>query len=117
MTAFTKDNLIQHGAYLTYFPNGPVTHWEDRKFVARFKYASMSSKGTFKTFLIKNFTVEEYFARIAAGDAPLSILESKGYVLSHIKAWLKRDGFPPTQDGYKQWTSTMNVQRFHAENA
>ena len=99
MTKFTKENLIKEGKYLTYMPNGYNTLYKDRKFVARFRTAGI---GSFATCLRKNFTVEEYFARIAAGESPLPIAESKGYLLPHIKKWLKQGGYPVNQDGKKQ---------------
>mgnify|MGYP003340300401 CR=1 FL=1 len=48
------------------------------KFVARFK---RGGRGSFLSFLCKNFTVEEYFSRLNSGENPLDILESKGYIL------------------------------------
>ena len=82
MTAFNKINLQFDGMYLTY--NGS-------RFVARFKRCSDAS--SFIACLIKNFTVEEYFAHMDAGIAPLTIAESKGYLLPHIKKWLKEGGY------------------------
>lgn len=72
MTKFDKSKFNYHGGYLTY----------DGKFVARFKYRSSPIKmGPFKSFLIKNFTVEEYFGiyNEGRGPAPLQILEAKGF--------------------------------------
>lgn len=93
MTTFTKANLTSHRGNVEYRgPSGPS------KFVARFKYGST---GTFMTLLRKKFTVEEYFARLDAGETPAAIAESKGYIMPHIKKWLKRGGYPVTQAGYK----------------
>ena len=89
MTKFNKESFDYFGGYLTYGP--------DRKFVARFKYRK-TDRASFQAFLIKNFTVEEYFALRETPNpdnclgnpyAPLEILEMKGYVLPHIKKWLK----------------------------
>jgi hypothetical protein len=119
MTNFNRDDFNYHGGYLTYKgeqgtmtkyygENGESCH-PTRKglpkdaFIARFKYATTSSKGPWITFLCKHFTVEEYLGRMAAGETPLAIMESKGFVLSHIKKWLKQDGYPQTQEGYRQW--------------
>lgn len=90
MTNFAKSEF-QGTEYVTY----------SNKFVARFKY-SKSGKGAFLTFLSKNFTVEEYFARLEAGEQPVTILESKGYIMPHIKKHLKEQGYPVTQEGFKQ---------------
>lgn len=70
------------------------------KFVARFK---RGGKGSFLTFLTKNFTVEEYFGRLAAGEAPLKILESKGYLLPHIKKYLKDNGYEVSKAGFDKY--------------
>jgi len=69
------------------------------KFVARFK---RGGKASFLTFLVKNFTVEEYFARLDAGESPLPILQSKGYMQPHIKKHLKSLGYPVTPAGFEQ---------------
>ena len=100
MTQFTKQNLIKEGKYLTYMPNGYDTPYADRKFVARFRTAGV---GSFATCLRKNFTVEEYFARMDAGESPLPIAESKGYLLPHIKRWIKKAGYPVTKAGHDAW--------------
>ena len=92
MTKFAKENFSNSGGYVTY--NG--------KFVARFKYAK-SGAGSFITFLIKNFTVEEYFALLNVGVAPLMIVQEKGYILPHIKRWLKRDGYEVSTAGFDQY--------------
>jgi len=98
---FNKDNLIYSGGYLHYVdPEGK------QKFVARFKHMP-SSKGTFITFLIKNFTVEEFFDRSDAEEAPLEILQSKGYLLPHIKKVLKSVGYPVSPDGYEQYLKNI----------
>ena len=98
---FSKDNLIYSGGYLDYVdPEGK------KKFVARFKHMP-SSKGTFITFLIKNFTVEEFFARSDADETPLDILQSKGYLLPHIKKVLKSRGYPVSLDGYEHYLQDL----------
>ena len=106
-TAFTKENLIIEGKYLTYMPEGYSTPYADRKFVARFKVAGV---GSFATCLRKNFTVEEYFARMDAGESPLPIAESKGYILPHIKKWIKQAGYPVTRAGHDEWWSAELVK-------
>lgn len=75
--------------YLTY----------DGQFVARFKRAS--DKISFVSFLTKNFGVEEYFVALS-NSQPLTVVESKGYILPHIRKWLKEAGLPVTRDGYNQ---------------
>lgn len=77
------------------------------KFVARFK---RGGRGSFITFLVKNFTVEEYFVRLDAGESPLTILESKGYLLPHIKRWLKEGGYEVSVAGFKQFVADRSAR-------
>jgi hypothetical protein len=75
MTKFNKELFNFDGMYLTY--------GADRRFVARFKRSGM---GSFKSFLIKNFTVEQYFYFTETlRHPPLTVLELKGYVSPAMK--------------------------------
>lgn len=74
MTAFAKTNFEYHGGYLHY-----NTAAGERKFVARFKHRGPVTKAKFQAMLIKHYTVEGYFSRLAGafnpnGEAPLQIL-------------------------------------------
>ena len=91
---FQKDNFAYSGGYLTY----------DNKFIARFKYSSRDKAG-FISFLVKNFSVEEYFAEYAANVAPALILEKKGYISATVKQVLKRTGYEPTLAGKNQYVT------------
>ena len=93
MTKFVKDQFNMSGEYMTY--------GADRRFVARFKYFK-SDKARFRAFLIKNFTVEEYFGLLESGGAPLTILEAKGYLGGGKRSICQKYGFPLTQAGYEQ---------------
>lgn len=77
---FIREQFEYYGGYLTYrMPDGTS------QFIARFKYGK-NAKPTFLTFLIKNFTVEEYIERLEVRrECPLPILESKGYVSPNMK--------------------------------
>jgi hypothetical protein len=90
MTQFTTQNLIKDGEYLMYRRDVNPTQCNPNpyQFVARFKYGR-GGMGSFKSFLIKFFTVEEYFAERAKNVAPLTIVEAKGYILPHIKRWAR----------------------------
>jgi hypothetical protein len=88
MTQFVKEQFTVDREYVHY----------DGKFVARFKHKP-GSKASFVSFLIKNFTVEEYFAAMASGLAPLQIVNDKGYIQPHIRKWLKEAGLPLTREG------------------
>ena len=105
MTKFVKEQFESFGGYTHY-----RTTSGERKFVARFKYKA-GAPGSFITFLIKNFEVEEYFGRLEAGESPLPILESKGYLLPHIKKWLKEGGYPVNQIGFKQYIKDSIAKR------
>ena len=104
MTQFTKENLVIGSEFVQYRDAEGKIH-----FVARCKYGR--GKGSFITFLKKNFTVEEYFDRLNAGEYPLPILESKGYVLPHIKKWLKEAGLPETREGYEIFVARNVAKR------
>ena len=86
---FIKENFSYSGGYLTYDDG------VDRHFIARFKYVPKSSATKFMNFLIKNFTCEEYLER-ADQEAPLTILESKGYCSPEMARLAKRWGYAPT---------------------
>ena len=103
MTQFSKENLNDSNGWLSYGP--------ERKFVANFSKRG-GGKATFVKSLIKNFTVEEYFEMLDANKSPLGIVETKGYVLPHIKKWLKERGLPQTQAGL-----TMMIQQNIAKRA
>jgi hypothetical protein len=89
---FLSANFSYHGGYLTY--NG--------KFVARFKYGK-KDKPWFVKFLKANFTVTEYMDRLAAGEAPAKILESKGYISKTITDMITSHGFEPTWAGFDKY--------------
>ena len=109
---FTKDNLQIHMAencrYIFYKSDNP--NFQPKfSFVARLKYGAKTSAPSFRRFLIDNFTVEEYFERITNNEMPLDILRSKGYLLLHIRQWLKRDGYPQTLEGYQSWRNEIRM--------
>lgn len=69
MSKFIKEEFNFDGMYLTY--------GADRRFVARFKRGGM---GDFKRFLIKNFTVDQYFYYTETlRHPPMLALAVKGY--------------------------------------
>ena len=111
MTKFIKDQF-HGGEYLEYFLDPGLCSWDNRKFVARFKY-SRGSKASFISFLIKNFSVEEYFGRLEAGEAPLQVLQSKGYLMPHIKKSLKAGGYEISQAGFDKMIQD-NIAARHA---
>lgn len=98
MSKFVKSEFSA-GEYATY----------GGKFVARFK---RGDRGTFLTFLCKNFEVEEYFSRLESGEQPLKILESKGYLLPQTRKMLKELGYPETVEGRDQYiTDQINSRK------
>lgn len=84
MTAFTKENICSDGEYVMYHPQGVgKTAWEDRKFIARFKHRGPVTKAKFLKVLKKYYTVEDYFAKMDAGRAPLQILQDDNILTFH----------------------------------
>lgn len=94
MTTFDKTKFKYDGLFLMY----------DNAFVARFKRGGMSH---FKSFLIENFSVEEYFQSMEK-STPMQALEAKGYVSTNLKTLLKSNGFPPTQDGKHEYLNSLS---------
>lgn len=92
MTNFVKENFDFDGMYLNY----------GGKFIARFKYCR-GERSSFQSFLIKNFTVEEYFQQSDAGVAPQNILESKGYISMNVKKVLKAAGYEVSIAGKQKY--------------
>ena len=113
MTKFTKENLVKDGPYVFYSPTGNP-YAADAKFVARFK--RVAGIGSFMTHIRKNWTVEDFFAERDAGKSPLDIAKSTGYLLPHIKKWLKQDGYPATKSGYDAWF-TARMAKYEGRNA
>ena len=105
-TKFTKDNLLRDGKYCFYCPDGLRTMYADRKFVCRFRTSGVA---TFMTHLRKNWTVEAYFAQLDEGNTPLGIVKQTGYLLPHIKRWLKEGGYPITQAGFSQMVKDQHA--------
>lgn len=84
MTAFVKSNFEYHGGYLHYNTG------TERKFVARFKRRGPITKAKFQAALIKHYSVEAYFARLAGpynpyGEVPFQIMMNDGIILRDIK--------------------------------
>jgi len=107
MTKFTLDNFHNDGDTLTYGFVGmrDGVFVRETRFVARFKYGR-GGRADFRNFLMKNFTVEEYFAAREV-MAPLTVLESKGYIMPHIRKWLRDAGYPVTREGYRAWSAAQ----------
>ena len=94
---FKKENFEYDGMYLMYNLK-PGKHYGNNEFVARFKYVKFA--GAFKNFLIKHFTTDEYFGRYKAGESPLDILESKGFVTPQAKKLCKKHDMVPSKENY-----------------
>ena len=77
MSTFKKEKFNFSGGYLTYHAD-PKQHGV---FVARFKYnRGPVSMAKFRNFLIKNFTVAEYF-KASEATSPLQAVMDKGLTL------------------------------------
>lgn len=82
---FERQNFATKSGFIEYHTNPstgidgkPIYSVFGGKVIARFKH-SQKIRGRFITFLIKNFTVDEYLGRLAAGETPIDILKSKGF--------------------------------------
>lgn len=67
MNKFDKDQFKKDGQYLVYGPK--------RQFVARFKHGGPFTMAKFRKELIASHSPETYFAELARGKAPLTILK------------------------------------------
>ena len=108
MSKFVKSEFRWDGMNLTY--------GEDHRFVARFKTAR-SERAGFTSFLIKNFSTEEYFRRLEAGESPVEILRDRGYVSATVKRLLKSMGFAATPDGFAAYLAQRRVEAVAARLA
>lgn len=84
LTAFAKTNFEYSNGYLFYNTG------TERKFVARFKRANPITKAKFQAALIKYYTPETYFARLAGaynpyGETPFGIMMYDGIILRDIE--------------------------------
>ena len=95
MTAFVMENFGKTAEYLHYAD--PADDYRAR-FVARFKH-NVATMPSFKTFISKNFSVEEYFGLMDMGMTPLKIAEEKGYMSANVRKALKASGYPMTLAG------------------
>ena len=88
MTKFDKTQFDYHGGYLTY--------GNARAFVARFKYKGPFTKSVFLKELIKNHTVESYFADLVKGVAPLHILRdaNEAWYYGKLNEFAEKNGSP-----------------------
>jgi len=89
MTKFVKENFNYHGGFLMYEGEHDLSEYYSEPchpsrlgkprdtFVARFKYGKKNWK-TWVTFLVNNFTVEEY-VEMEKATSPYEAMQSKGF--------------------------------------
>jgi hypothetical protein len=100
MTQFDKNLFSYDGLFLMYGKDAT----NKGTFIARFKRGGMAP---FKSFLIKNFTVEEYLMAMEK-STPLQALEAKGYVSPQLKSALKSLGYEPNQFGKVAYLKSLS---------
>jgi hypothetical protein len=112
MTKFVKELFTSHGGYIHYtgdYEGRPVyeepchpTRLGKGKdlFIARHKYKKPGVG--YINFIIKNFTVEEWVEAVKT-NAPLKVMESKGYLLPWVKKMVVEAGYPGTPEGRDQY--------------
>jgi hypothetical protein len=110
MTEFVKERFCRrNGLYLAYRLDESSPHYDPRekdvgKYVANFVY-EQGNINHYRAFLMKNFTVEEFFDRMAAGETPCEIAESKGFIPPYMRRLLKAENLaatPANRDYLKQ---------------
>ena len=79
MTQFVKERFSYFNGYLSYY----IDYEHHPKFVAKFKYGN-AFRGNithtkFMNFLIKNFTIEEYFEKVE-NSTPYQVVVDRGIV-------------------------------------
>ena len=79
MTAFVEKNFEFHGGFLHY-----TTNTGERKFAARFKHRGPVTRNKFVKCLIKNYLVDDYFAKLVT-MAPLEILRNDSYLVFDLE--------------------------------
>ena len=101
MTNFVKNNFEFDGMYLNYA--GPFVGQKtyDEVYGADKIHPSRIGKKK-EAFMCNNFTIEEYLDLLDSGLAPITALETKGYISPAIKKMLKKQGYPQTQEGQTQ---------------
>jgi len=79
MTQFVKERFSYFNGYLSYY----IDYENHPKFVAKFKYgnawAGNITYKKFMNFLIKNFTIEEYFKEVE-NSTPYQVVVDRGIV-------------------------------------
>ena len=103
MSTFHQSGFNFDGMYLSY-----LTVEGEKKFVARFKHGGMAS---FRNFLIKNFSIQEYFSMMEADMGPIEILATKGFVMPRTAKILKKFGFQPNAAGQKAYIESIMRNR------
>lgn len=88
MTPFDVSKFVISAGYISY----------GRRFVAKFKYRPENASD-FVSFLASNFTVEEFFGRIDAGETVDAVAESKGYLAPYLRQELREAGLQATAAG------------------
>jgi len=106
MEYFRKSHFTYSGGYLGY-----IRQDGSHVFIARFKRVA-DSKGPWITALVKSWTVDEYLEAVKA-SSPLRAMETKGFMLTHIKRRLRERGYPVTRSGFEQML-TDQIERSYA---
>lgn len=70
----------------------------------------VSASASFISHLCKNWTVEDYFAALDAGECPLEIVKRTGYLSPRIQRWLRDNGYPATPAGMAAFADATNAR-------
>ena len=70
----------------------------------------VSSSASFISHLCKNWTVEDYFSALDAGESPDQIVKRTGYLSPREKRWLRDNGYPATPAGMADFEAATNAR-------
>ena len=95
---FTTQNLTEERGWITYTD----ATGQERHILHRSDWPTKGMAG----WMRKNITPADFYAAKAAKVDFLRILEGTGYVLPHIRRWMKEEGL--------NWKVAADVEEFHA---
>lgn len=99
MEMFSNDGMYLHYHFQKH---AEYNYFVDRgEFIARFKYGPKPFKAWSK-FMVKNFSSLYEYIRASYETSPLDAMQSKGYLHSHIKKQLKKEGYSVSLAGFNQ---------------
>jgi hypothetical protein len=100
MTKFDKDFFEFDGERLLYWPRG--LHRGKSKLIRKWDKWVPKPWKSWRNFIIKNFTVEEFFTKRPSLKGQMRRMHSKGFLEPQQKRQCTLAGYPNTPEGYSQ---------------